>query len=193
MGLEAQMSLINDGVPTPQDKVWSVIPYLFPLMDGLQFGRFIINDNADNILAATSALLFALYRSVPFSGFIAFFALSFLSGNPSINRLIRYNMQQAIFLDIALFFPGLLGALYALIAQGVGGGVPAGVTQLGSNFLFVSLLVVLAYCVGSSLLGITPDKLPLISPAVNQRMPTLEMFDPEGRFRPEQKKEDDDK
>lgn len=190
--LEAQLSLINDGTPTPQDKVLSVIPYLFPLMDGLQFGRFLLLENADNILAATLAILYGLYRSIPFSGFIAFFALSFLSGNPSINRLIRYNMQQAIFLDIALFFPGLIGAFYAVIAQGVGGGVPAGITELGSGFLFVSLLAVLAYCVGSSLLGQTPNKLPIISPAVDARMPTVDMFDPQGRFRPEQKKKDDD-
>lgn len=191
--LEAQLSIINDGPPTPQDKVLSVIPYLFPLLDGLQFGRFLLMENADNIVAATLAVLYGMYRSIPFSGFIAFFALSFLSGNPSINRLIRYNMQQAIFLDIALFFPGLIAAFYAVIAQGLGSGIPAGVTELGSGFLFVSLMVVLAYCVGSSLLGKTPDKLPFISPAVNARLPTVDMFDPEGRFRPVQKKDDDNK
>lgn len=188
--LEARLSIINDDPPSLTDRAVSVLPYLFPLLDGLQFGRFLLQDDGNPAVTAV-ALLFALYRSVPFSGFIVFFALSFLSNNPSINRLIRFNMQQAIYLDIALFFPGLITSLLALVFGGAG--IPASVSELGTDAIFVTLLVTLAYCSISSILGFTPDKLPVISNAASDRMPTIDMFDAEGRFVPREMRENKDK
>jgi len=186
--VQATMDLINDKPPTGTEKILSVLPYLFPLLDGLQFGRFLFVENPDNALSILAGVTYALYRSIPFGGFIAFFALNFLSGNPRINRLIRFNMQQAIYLDIALFFPGLLAAVYGLI----GGGLPRAATEIGSDVLFFSLLAALAYSIVSSLLGIAPNKLPLISGAVENRMPTVDMFDSEGRFNPKRREGEDD-
>ena len=188
--LQAQLEMINDGAPSAQDKIVSILPYLFPLLDGLQFARFLVLENPENPISGIIAILYGLYRSIPFGGFIAFFALSFLSGNPRINRLIRFNMQQAIYLDIALFFPGLLAALYALIASGTNMTLPPSVIELGSDALFGGLLLTLTYCVVSSLLGQTPDKLPFISDATNSRLPTVDMFDESGRFK---NRKDDDK
>lgn len=195
--LEAKAAILNDKAPTNQDKFLSILPYLFPLMDGLQYGRFLLGaEGAEaNPFVVILALLYALYRSVPFSGFIAFFVLNILGGNPSINRLIRYNMQQAIFLDIALFFPGLLSGLIGLTAGSAGFQFPAIVTQLSTDAIFVTLLAVLGYCTASSLLGITPNKIPLISPAVDDRMPTVDMFDidAEGRITPRPREDEDRK
>ena len=188
--LQAQLEMINDGAPSAQDKIVSILPYLFPLLDGLQFARFLVLENPENPISGIIAILYGLYRSIPFGGFIAFFALSFLSGNPRINRLIRFNMQQAIYLDIALFFPGLLAALYALIASGTNMTLPPSVIELGSDALFGGLLLTLTYCAVSSLLGQTPDKLPFISDATNSRLPTVDMFDESGRFK---NRKDDDK
>jgi hypothetical protein len=194
--LQAQLELINDQPPTASDKILSILPYLFPLLDGLQFSRFLVLENPDNVFASLIAITYGLYRAIPFGGFIAFFALSFLSGNPRINRLIRFNMQQAIFVDIALFFPGLLAALYTLIGQGLGFSLPASVTEIGTDAIFGLLLITVAYASISSLLGITPDKIPILSKAVNDRMPTVDMFDDQGRFNPrrlnEKKKEEED-
>jgi hypothetical protein len=193
---EARLNMLNDQEPGTRDKIVSVLPYLFPLMDSLQFGRFLIVENADNPLVVILALLYTLYKSVPFSGFIAFLALNVLSSNPGINRLVRFNMQQAIFVDIALFFPGLIGALYSLITANTGATMPAGFAELGSDVIFGTLLITIAYCSISSLLGQTPNKLPLISPAVEDRMPSIDMFDESGSFIPremrEKKDEDDD-
>jgi hypothetical protein len=47
--------------------------------------------------------LLALFRSVPLSQFAAFIGLSFLGDNLKINRLIRHNALQAVYLDVALF------------------------------------------------------------------------------------------
>ena len=197
--LEASMAMINDKEPTGTEKLVSVLPYLFPLLDGLQFGRFLVIENADNPLVAIVAILFALYKSVPFGGFIAFFALNFLSTNPGINKLIRFNMQQAIFLDIFLFFPGLLAALYAVVVQGVGGvQIPPAVTEIGSDAVFFTLLVAIGYATVSSLLGQTPDKIPVIGKLVADRMPQFEvdmsMMDPKMRMtNREEKKKDENK
>jgi Ca2+-binding EF-hand superfamily protein len=189
--IQAQLEMINDKAPSGTDKILSVLPYLFPLLDGLQFARFLVLENPDNVLSAIIGITYGLYRSIPFGGFIAFFALNFLAGNPSINRLVRFNMQQAIFLDIALFFPGLIAALYALIGQAAGFSLPPAVTEIGSDVMFVILLTTIGYATVSSLLGQTPNKIPFISEAVEARMPTVDMFDDQGRFNPRRKKDDD--
>lgn len=192
---EAKLEFLNEKEPSMSDKVVSILPYLFPLMDGLQYGRFLLGaEGADaNPFVVILALLYTLYRSIPFSGFVAFFALNFLSGNPSLNRLVRYNMQQAIFIDIALFFPSLLIGLGGLIAGGAGSPITAAAGEIFSDVMFGTLLLTLAYCAGSSLLGKEPDRIPLISGAVKDRMPTIDMFDNDGRFVPtESRKGDDD-
>jgi len=190
--LQARLDLLNDRPPTTQDKIVSVLPYLFPLLDGLQFGRFLLNGQESNPLVGALAVIYTLYRSVPFSGFIVFFLLNFLSSNPSLNRLVRFNMQQAIFLDIALFFPGLIAAVYSLIASGFGGGIPPAVTELGTDAMFITLLATIAYSTISSALGIEPDKIPFISQAVLDRMPTVDMFDETGQYIPRQLREKDE-
>jgi hypothetical protein len=187
----ARLELINDKPPTPADKVLSTIPYLFPLLDGLQFARVLIfsqdgSTPVDNPIVAIVVILYALYRTIPFSGFIAFFALNFLSGNPRINRLIRFNMQQAIFVDIALFFPGLFSGISSLIAGGGGVQIPAAFGGVVDTAVFATLILTLTYAVASSLLGIMPDKIPIISKAALDRMPSADMFtvDKEGRIVP---------
>jgi hypothetical protein len=195
---EAFRTILNDGAPTTRDRIVSVLPYLFPLMDSLQFGRFLLVENADNPVVTALALLYAAYRSIPFSGFVAFFALNILSSNPGINRLVRFNMQQAIFLDIALFFPGLIAAIVGVVASGAGAQFSPAFNELANDVVFGTLLLTVAYSAVSSLLGISPNKIPFVSRAVEDRMPTVDMFDAEGRYIPRQlrdetkKAEDDD-
>ena len=180
---EARLELLNDAPPTVTDRMVSLIPYLFPLMDGLQYGRFLLlQTDEGNPVVTVLAILYALYRSIPFSGFVAFLALNFLSFNPRINRLVRFNMQQAIFVDIALLFPGLLLGISTTVLPALGVTIDPTFSEVSSDVVFFTLLVTLAYCIISSALGITPDKLPLISGAVDQRMPSIDMFDDQGRF-----------
>jgi len=196
--IESQLALINDRPPTGTNKALSVVPYLFPLMDGLLFGQFLLQD-ANNPVFGVVAAIYTLYRSIPFSGVLTFFALSAGSNNLSLNRLVRYNMQQAIYLDFALFIPGIVGAITAAISSGLFGfQLPPGIAEIGSDAVFLTLSATLAYSTVSSLLGVEPDKIPLISDAVNKRLPSIDisMFDSEGRFAPPQlkmKEEDDDK
>jgi EF-hand domain pair/Chloroplast import apparatus Tic20-like len=186
--IESQLELINDKPPTATDKIVSVLPYIFPLMDSVVFGQFLLANAGENNPAVTAlAVLYSLYRSVPLSGFLAFFGLSTLSGNLAINRLVRYNMQQAIYLDVALFLPGLLATLATAASQGLNMPLPPNLVELGSDAVFVTLLATLAYSTISSLLGVTPDKIPLLGKTVNDRLPSIDatMFDEQGRFNTE--------
>lgn len=181
---EARLEILNEKDPTQRDKIISVLPYLFPFLDSLQFGRFFINDNPDNPIVGILALLYVGYRSIPFSGFLAFLALNTLSSNPGLNRLVRFNMQQSIFLDIALFFPGLLAALIAGIGSVAGFTIPEATNAFSSTAIFGVLVLTVLYASISSLFGISPNKIPFISQAVEDRMPSMDMFDEEGRFIP---------
>jgi Chloroplast import apparatus Tic20-like/EF-hand domain pair len=171
--LQAQLDLINDQPPTATDKLVSVLPYLFPLLDGLQYAAPVLLKNTDNPLVQAVGLLYTLYRTIPFGGFIAFFALSTLSNNMRINRLVRFNMQQAIFLDISLFFPGLAASLIGLL---VGNSVSLDpqLVDLSSTAIFGVLALCLGYSVISSVAGVLPDKIPLISEAALRRIPSAD-------------------
>lgn len=182
--VQAQMELVNDNPPTVSDKVLSVLPYLFPLVDGLQFARFLIEGHPDNPLAMGAVVAFALYRSIPLGGFLSFFALNFLSANPRINRLVRFNMQQAVWLDIALFAPALMGALVFGLLNQLGVSLPPLAVELSNDAMFVALLAAVGYSIVSSLLGETPNQLPFVSKRAEDRMITSDMFGADGRFSP---------
>lgn len=184
--MEAQLvELINDKPPTGTDKILSVLPYLLPLLDGLSFGRFLFEGAGGdtNPVVHALAVAFVTYRSIPLGGLLAYFALSSLSRNLSTNRLVRFNMQQAIYTDIALFVPGLLATLTAAAAPALGLEIPPGLGELGSDAVFIALLATIGYSSISSLLGATPDKVPFLSDAANRRTPSMNDFlDEDGKF-----------
>lgn len=168
-----RMEMLNEKPPTNQDKIVSILPYLLPLLDGLQYGRFLILDiektQGNSLPLMALAALYTLYRSIPFSGFLAFLAINFLTANTQINRLVRFNLQQSIFVDLALILPGLLTGVFAVLLPTLGVALPSNFTELGNDAVFYILLATLAYSSISSLLGITPDKIPFISQAVIDR------------------------
>ena len=139
------------------DRILSCVPYIIPLLDGDRYGRFLFYQIpllglADNILLGPFKLL---YGVIPFAQFIFFIGLSILSRNPEIPRPIRFNMQQALLLDIALIFPSLLGQIP----------VPQLLANSGSNFVYLALVGCIGYAIISNLSGRVPDKIPVISDA----------------------------
>lgn len=189
--LQQALELINDDEPTTQDKVLSAVPYLFPLLDGLQFAAPWVVAHPDNPVAQAASVAYGLYRAIPLGGFLAFIALSTLSSNPKINRLVRFNMQQAIFLDIALFFPAALVSLgnWASTATG-GAGLPPAVGETISTSLLLIMLANVSYATVSSLAGQEPDKIPFISQAVKRRLPSFQIMNMEGRVLSKEEREE---
>jgi hypothetical protein len=90
----------------------------------------------------------------------------------------------------------LLAGATGFIASGAGFEIPPGVTELGSDAVFAAVLLTIAYASVSSALGVTPDKIPFISQYTKNRMPTIDMFDENGKFSPPNMRngeEEDDK
>merc|ERR1712232_435413 len=112
------------------------------------------------------------YRSIPLSGFLVFFTLNSLSRNLSLNRLIRFNMKQALFLDVAILVPGITAGLLSAFGSGLGLPADGSVQELMNDAIVFSTLVAVAYASVSSLLGVTPDQVPWVSQAANRRMVT---------------------
>ena len=112
--------ILNDGKPTPSDRAVSLLPYLFPLLDATQYGQDYLGQVPPNPVIITLEVFYKLYNNIPLSGIIAFFALNFLSQNLQLNRLVRFNIRQAIFIDIALIFPSLLSGIAAYALPEIG-------------------------------------------------------------------------
>lgn len=75
---------------------------------------------------------------------------------------MRYNLRQAIIIDIAMFFPSIFAFIVtAIIGDDVVKLAP--LAQLGSDVIFVTVTICVLYSVVSSLLGVYPDSLPLLS------------------------------
>lgn len=142
------------------DRALSCLPYLIPLIDGDRYGRFLFYTvpalgMADSLLLGPFKFI---YYSIPFGQLIFFIGLSVLSRNPSLSRPLRFNMQQALILDISLIFPGLLSQLVPIQLPGV-------IANSGSNFVYLAMIASVGYSVVSNLTGKVPDKIPIVSEA----------------------------
>lgn len=153
---------VNDGPATTADKALSALPYLLPLSDGIVLSAHLFGAFPEQTAwAQPLALVLLALRSLPFANLIGFFGLSIGSSNPQINKLVRFNMQQAINLDIALILPGVLGAI-TTAALGQDAFKLAPLANAGSDVVFLALLAAVAYSVGTSATGSFPNKLPLL-------------------------------
>lgn len=80
-----------------------------------------------------------LFNSLPFAGLIFFIGLSTFTRNTGLSRFVRFNIQQALLLDIALIIPGFLSP--------IGKMVPYDVAVIGSNFVFYCAVLTILYSV----------------------------------------------
>ncbi|CAM9716026.1 unnamed protein product [Hapterophycus canaliculatus] len=153
----------NDGPPTVADKLLSVLPYTLPLMDSLAFGAHIFQTFPTQLsfLEPVVAILL-IYRSLPFSGLILFFGLQWYASKPEVNKLVRYNLRQAVNLDIAMFFPSILSFIIVAIVGQDGAAKLAPLAVAGSDVIFVTVVLCALYSIGSSALGVLPEALPVI-------------------------------
>lgn len=157
----------NNQIQGTTDRIVSCLPYILPLLDGDRYGRFIfaIFPPLGLLDAIVLGPFKILYGAIPFSQFIFFLGLTFLARNPEISRPIRFNMQQAVILDILLIFPSLFGRLGS-----IGYGMPRMLVESGSNFVFYCLIASVGYAVFSNLTGKVPNKIPIISEATEMQI-----------------------
>mmetsp|Transcript_55279 Transcript_55279/g.120467 ORF Transcript_55279/g.120467 Transcript_55279/m.120467 type:complete len:423 (-) Transcript_55279:188-1456(-) len=144
-------------------KVLACLAYLLPLIDSLPFGIGLVNMvPALMPVFALLAIPAALLNAIPFGTLIVFIAFSALAGNRELPRLVRFNLQQAVLLDIFLFLPQLLSSLVGMVTGG-------SVATAGANLaIFVLLLIAVAYCCVTIAMGDEPDGLPWVSQAAKR-------------------------
>ena len=153
----------NSSTPVP-DRIFASLPYLLPLIVGVQFGMFLFREFPFlSIFFVPLQPLLSLYYSVPFAGLIIFFVLLFaVVRNDNISRFIRFNTMQAILLNIIL-------AITGLVVQLLGNALPTLAVQTLFNMLFLGTVVAVVYSVVQSLLGRYAE-IPTISEAVHMQV-----------------------
>lgn len=150
-----------------RDRIFSIFPYLLPLMDSLTFGKFVFAAAPAVFTPILSVLgpLYMIYRGVPFVAFGCFLLLYFLVvRNPNISRHVRFNAYQSLLLDIALLVPQLLSSF------NLGRGFPVSVVELANSTIFYAILMAVSYAVITNARGQLPDQIPIVSESVNSQM-----------------------
>ena len=148
-----------------EDRLVACLPYLLPLADGAEFGNYIYQrfPFLGTLERATVQPLVNLFHAIPFSSLIIFIGFSFAARQPSLSRFIRFNIQQAILIDIALIFPSLFG--------GAANELPRYLVEPATNFVFYAFAATIIYCFFSNLaLGREPNEIPVVSSAANQQL-----------------------
>mmetsp|Transcript_18982 Transcript_18982/g.36854 ORF Transcript_18982/g.36854 Transcript_18982/m.36854 type:complete len:119 (-) Transcript_18982:498-854(-) len=113
-------------------------------------------------LAGAAFPFVASFESIPFGGLVFFIGMSLFTRNPNLSRFVRFNIQQALLLDIALIVPGLFGPLTKTF--------PVELQILGTNFIFYAWVLVVGYALFSNAQGKAPDQVPLLSDAASMQI-----------------------
>eukprot|EP00814_Leptocylindrus_danicus_P011745 CAMPEP_0116005336 /NCGR_PEP_ID=MMETSP0321-20121206/1111_1 /TAXON_ID=163516 /ORGANISM="Leptocylindrus danicus var. danicus, Strain B650" /LENGTH=217 /DNA_ID=CAMNT_0003473757 /DNA_START=41 /DNA_END=694 /DNA_ORIENTATION=+ len=153
----------NDEEVFGQEKIISCLPYILPLMDGDKFGRYIYMRFPPLHVLEQIFLgpLVRIDQAVPFFGFGLFLVLALGGRNPELSRSIRFNVQQAILIDIALIFPELIGSAMSK-------STPMYLVEPCTNFVFYAYAAACGYSIFSNLTGKTPKGIPIISEAAER-------------------------
>jgi hypothetical protein len=154
------------GSTTPLDRFLACLPYLLPLLDGLQFSiPFFEQFPFLQPILLPLLPLWQIYRGVPFLGLIIFFALFLLVvRNESVSHFIRFNTMQAILLDIVLIICALITDL--VLQPALGGGL---ILETIYNVIFLGTVIAVVYSVIQSALGRYAE-IPTLSDAVHMQV-----------------------
>ena len=142
-----------------------LLAYLLPWSDALSFGRELYNLFpwiAYLALPATPVLL--LERSIPFGGFLLFLVLFLVVvRNPNVPYYLRFNVLQAILLDILLV---LLALAFNVLLSPLGNSL---MIRTLNNTVFIGALVLMLYASVQCIRGKEAD-LPTLSEAVRMQL-----------------------
>ncbi|MEN9860500.1 Tic20 family protein [Vulcanococcus sp.] len=143
----------------------ALLAYLLPWSDGLPFGRSLTNlFPALQWLSLPALPLVLLEQAVPFGGFILFLVL-FLAvvRNPQVPYYVRFNVLQAILLDIVLVVASLA---FNLVLAPLGGTFAV---RTLANTVFLGVLVLVFFALVQCLRGKEAD-IPTLSEAVRMQL-----------------------
>eukprot|EP00966_Prymnesium_polylepis_P168814 3903392-Prymnesium_polylepis.1 len=89
--------------PEAADRALASAVYLLPFLDGFQYGAYVYSTVPGlGPIAYSFVPLVNTFQSIPFAGLILFFSLSYFARSTNLSRFVRFNIQQAILLDIVM-------------------------------------------------------------------------------------------
>jgi hypothetical protein len=153
-----------EGPPLWQ-RLLAALAYLLPWSDALRFGGELFSLlPALAWLAGPALPILELERAVPFGGLVLFLLLFLLVvRNPRVPYSLRFNVLQAILLDIVLL---LLGLAFEIVLRPLGGGFAV---RTLANTIFLGTLVLVLFAWVQTLRGREPD-IPTVSEAVRMQL-----------------------
>ncbi|MFO7629499.1 MAG: Tic20 family protein [Prochlorococcaceae cyanobacterium] len=145
-------------------RLLAALAYLLPWSDAVPFGQGLYQLAPSLQWLALPALPLAmLQRSVPFGGFLLFLVLFLVVvRNPKVPYSIRFNVLQAILLDIVLV---LLSLGFNILLNPIGGFAQ----RTLNNTVFLGALLLIGFAVVQCLRGKDPD-IPSVSEAVRMQI-----------------------
>ncbi|WOK92036.1 protein TIC 20-v, chloroplastic-like [Canna indica] len=167
LGSLAVRAAKNGDAADPPDRLIAAACYLYPFLDGVQYGRYVMAQfPAFQVVLQPLVPAIRLFRSTPITPILLFFTLYFaIVRNPSrFSRYVRFNTMQAIVLDILLIFPDILNQSFNPT-----GGIGLDLLQSLDSTVFLFLLVSLIYGSTTCILGQVP-RLPIVAEAAEKQV-----------------------
>ncbi|WP_216919578.1 Tic20 family protein [Synechococcus sp. CCAP 1479/9] len=153
-----------EGPPIWQ-RLLGALAYLLPLSDALRFGQSLFDMfPLLGWLALPALPLVVLEQAIPFGGLVLFLLLFLLVvRNPRVPYPIRFNVLQAILIDIVLV---LLSLAFDTVLAPLGAGFAI---RTLSNTIFLGTVLLVLFSVIQSLRGKEAD-IPTVSEAVRMQL-----------------------
>ncbi|MBD2718030.1 Tic20 family protein [Synechococcus sp. FACHB-909] len=153
-----------EGPPIWQ-RLLGALAYLLPLSDALRFGQSLFDMfPLLGWLALPALPLVVLEQAIPFGGLVLFLLLFLLVvRNPKVPYPIRFNVLQAILIDIVLV---LLSLAFDTVLAPLGAGFAI---RTLSNTIFLGTVLLVLFSVIQSLRGKEAD-IPTVSEAVRMQL-----------------------
>lgn len=153
-----------EGPPIWQ-RLLGALAYLLPLSDALRFGQSLFAMfPLLGWLALPALPLVVLEQAIPFGGLVLFLLLFLLVvRNPRVPYPIRFNVLQAILIDIVLV---LLSLAFDTVLAPLGAGFAI---RTLSNTIFLGTVLLVLFSVIQSLRGKEAD-IPTVSEAVRMQL-----------------------
>jgi hypothetical protein len=153
-----------EGPPIWQ-RLLGALAYLLPLSDSLRFGQVLFGLFPPLAWLALPALpLVLLEQAIPFGGLVLFLLLFLVVvRNPRVPYPIRFNVLQAILIDIVLV---LLNLAFDTVLAPLGSGFAL---RTLANTVFLGTVLLVLFSVVQSLRGKEPD-IPTVSEAVRMQL-----------------------
>ncbi|KAH7432938.1 hypothetical protein KP509_07G046900 [Ceratopteris richardii] len=148
------------------DRLLSAVSYVLPLLDGMQYGRYIFAQYpASERLFRPLFPILRMYSSMPLSNFILFFTLYLaVVRNPKFGRYVRFNAMQACILDVLIVVPIIVQRILSPRS-----GLGLDLLIVFYNSVFIALLGAIVFAVISCLLG-RIARIPLVADAVDNQL-----------------------